>query len=129
MTAETPLQPPVDGSRPPPSRAADRPYRWAWLSLLLYPVSFVAAFVVGEGLGTLLDERSPGPPSAWENLGAAVPALVVFAIPGALAVLFGRRAVRLGRPDGRAPAIVGVVLALAFAGTNLLAWVTDLLAG
>ena len=67
-------------------------YRRAWWSLLLYPVAAVAAFVIGEGLFSLL-HGDVGDAAIWVVLVAAVPALVVFAIPGVLAVMQGRTAI------------------------------------
>lgn len=67
-------------------------YRWAWLSLLLYPFTFVAAFAVGGGLLSLVAEDQTNP-AFWEMLVSATPALLVFVIPGVLSVVLGRRAV------------------------------------
>ncbi|GAB3255552.1 hypothetical protein [Nocardioides dilutus] len=97
---------------------ADVAYRWAYLSLLLFVVSFVAAFVVGEGLLSLVAE-DPENPVWWEVLAAAVPALVVFALPVLVVWAFARRAVRLGRPDARSAVLVAVLVALAFLASNL----------
>ena len=93
-------------------------YRWAWLSLLLYPLTFVAAFVVGEGLLTMVAEDETNP-ALWEVLVSATPALMVFVIPGVLSVVLGRRAIRLGEPQGKVPAVVGAAIAVAFVGLNL----------
>ncbi|KQX65699.1 hypothetical protein [Angustibacter sp. Root456] len=119
-------------SPPPPaptySPEADRAYRRAWWSLALYPVSFVAAFVIGEGLASVLGGDS-GSLVWWEALLAAAPAILVFVLPGVLAVHFGRRAVRLGRADGRTPAIIGAVIGLGFVALNLASGVLMLLFG
>lgn len=98
--------------------------RQAWWSLAFYPVSFVAAFVIGEGIYSWLggDEDEA---AVWIILVAAIPALVVFALPGIAALVLGRRAIRLGRPDGRVPAIVGAVIAIGFAGLNLLSYLVQ----
>jgi len=60
---------------------------------------------------------------------AGIPALVAFAIPGILAVTQGRKAMRLGRTDGKAPAIVGAVIAIAFVGQNILSYVLGVIFG
>lgn len=116
----------------PTSGAGKRPgqvtYRWAWLSLLLYPVTCVAAFVVGEGLLTLVAEDEQNP-ALWEVLVSATPALLVFVIPGVLAVVLGRRAVRLGEPQGKVPALVGAAIAVAFVGLNLFSGLLMILFG
>jgi len=105
-------------------RGADVAYRRAWWFLALYPVSLVAAFVIGEGIYSWLggDENES---AAWTVLIAAIPALVISALPGVAAVVLGRQAVRLGRPDGRVPAIIGAALAVGFAGLNVLSFVAQ----
>lgn len=103
-------------TRPPDDRTL------AWWSLALLPVSFVAAFVVGEGLASLFGYRasSGSSPPAWVALGAAVPALLVFSVPAVLAVHFGRRALLSGDRRGRAPIVVAVVVTGLFVAQNLL---------
>lgn len=118
----------LPGVPPVPSVRADRAYRRAWWSLALYPVSFVAAFVVGEGLLSLLTV-DPDDAASWELLVASTPALVVFVIPGALAVVQGRTAMRLGRSEGRVPALVGAVIAILFVGANLAQYLLGLVVG
>jgi hypothetical protein len=107
---------------------ADRSYRRAWWSLALYPVTFVAAFVIGEGLASVLGGDS-GSLAWWKALLAATPAIAVFVLPGVLAVRFGRRAMRQGRGDGRYPATVGAVIGLGFVALNLVSGVLMLLFG
>jgi hypothetical protein len=102
---------------------ADVAYRRAWLSLLLYPFTFAAAFAIGEGLVTLLTNEDPPPdPEVWQILVSVTPALLVFVIPGILAVTFGRKAMRLGRQAGRVPAVIGTVIGVGFVATNVLAY-------
>ena len=98
--------------------AADRAYRWAWAAVVLYPVSFVAAFVIGEGILARLVGTGRDP-AGWEVVVAATPALLVFVLPGVLAVREGRRAIRLGRRDGNVPAIVGAAIGGAFVAANV----------
>lgn len=108
---------------------ADVAYRRAWWSLALYPFAFVAAFVIGEGLISLLTNDHAEDAAFWQVLVAATPALLVFVIPGVLAVTQGRRAMRLGRTDGSAPAIVGATIGIGFVGLNLLSYVVGLVFG
>ncbi|KGN40329.1 hypothetical protein [Knoellia aerolata] len=109
-----------------PGRDADRAYRRAWWSLALFPVSVVLAFLVGEGIFSLLS-NGEGDPGVWTVLLAAVPALGVMVVPGALALQQGRKARRLGRRDGMVPAIVGAVVALGFVGLNAASYLIGLL--
>ena len=128
-------QPAVPTNQPRPSgdsgsgdeRRAVVAYRRAWLSLLLFPVSFVGAFVVGEGLVGLFGFPSGGDetPPLWVVLAASGPALLVFVVPGLLAVYFGRRAMSLGRQAALAPAVVGATIAVGFVGLNVLAFVVQ----
>lgn len=113
------------GSGSADEKRATVAYRRAWLSLLLYPVSFVGAFLVGEGLAALLGYPvgEDGTTPFWVVLAAAGPALLVFAVPGILAVLFGRRAMRLGKRTALAPAVVGAAIAVTFILQNVLAYV------
>ena len=110
---------------PPPEAARDR--RRAWLSLLLYPVAFVLAFLVGEGLATALGQE-PGEEVTWYvPVLAGIPAVLVFVVPGLLALHFGRRAIRAGDPGGLAPFVVGAVVAVGFVGVNLLGFLAQVL--
>ena len=102
----------------------ERDARLAWLSLLLYPLSFAAAFLVGEGLAAAMGYPSGGAenPPWLVVLLAGVPALVVFVVPGLLSLKFGRRAAREGAESAMVPAVIGILVALAFVGLNLLAF-------
>ncbi|WP_406832059.1 hypothetical protein ABEG17_04315 [Pedococcus sp. KACC 23699] len=108
--------------RPTPG---DRAYRRAWWSLALYPLSFVASFIVGEGIFSALTSDTEHP-SVWQVLTAGVPALLVFVLPGVLAVWQGRRAMRSGRSDGRVPAIVGAAIGGGFVVLNLASYLVGL---
>lgn len=111
-----------------PGDSASRAYRRAWWSLALYPVTFVAAFVIGEGLYSVFtDDR--GNATWWEILLSAIPAILVFVIPGILAWTLGRRAVRLGRRDGNAPAFIGATIAVGFVGLNVFSGLLQLIFG
>lgn len=110
------------------SSFADRAYRRAWWSLALYPVSIVAAFVIGEGILSALADGSDDR-AAWKVLLAAVPALVVMVLPGVAAVHEGRKARRLGRSDGQAPAVVGAAIGIGFIAVNVASYVLVLVAG
>lgn len=83
----------------------------SWLSLAFYPLSFVAAFVVGEGLLSWYGYSDQGAP-VWAAVAAAGPALLVFSVPGILAVVHGRRAIRQGNRQGEVPAWIGAAVAV-----------------
>jgi hypothetical protein len=122
------------GSGAPPagtadhSDSADVAYRRAWWLLALYPVSFVAAFVIGEGILSAITANNSDP-AFWQVLVAGTPALIVFVIPGILSVRQGRKAMGLGRQDGRVPAIVGAALAIGFVGLNVASYLVGLVIG
>jgi hypothetical protein len=120
------------GSRPRGRAAHSDPamgaYRRAWWSLALYPLSFAAAFAMGEGILSALADDT-GDPAVWQVLAAATPALIVFMVPGALSVSQGRKAMRLGRKDGKVPAIVGAAIALGFVGLNAASYLIGLVVG
>jgi hypothetical protein len=102
--------------------AADVAYRRAWLSLLLYPVTLFASLMIGGGLFSLLDDDVGSIP-IWTYLVAITPALLVVVIPGILAVMQGRKAIGLGRPEGRVPAAVGVAVGVALVTVDLLLFI------
>ena len=116
---------PVAPARPD-AGAADQ--RRTWWSLLLFPVSFVAAFGVGEGLASALGHPTgSGDVPVWVMVAAGGPALVVFAVPAVLAVLFGRRALRRGATGAKVPMLLAVVVAALFVAQNLVAAVAQAL--
>lgn len=102
------------------TRNGTRYTRRAWWSLLGFVPSLALAFLIGEGLISALgyDLAVGEEPPVWAILTATVPALVVFALPAALAVHFGRRAMHLGDQRGRIPMIVAVVLVAGFVLIN-----------
>ncbi|TCN29618.1 hypothetical protein EV644_13827 [Kribbella orskensis] len=109
-------------------RSADVAYRRAWWSLALYPLTFAAAFVIGEGLISLLTGNARDA-AFWQVLVGAIPALLIFVIPGILAVTQGRKASRLGRTAGMVPATVGATIGIGFVGVNILSYVLGLVFG
>lgn len=93
-----------------------------WISLLLIPVAFMLAFVVGDGMSNLVDSPAAGDPQpGWVMWVASVPAIVIFLVPCAAAVLYGQRARRAGWRSGLVPLVVGGVLGLGWLGLNVAA--------
>lgn len=97
----------------------DRLVRRAWIALAFYPVSFVVSFVVGELLLSWYGYTDEESVPFWIAVGAAGPALLLFSVPGVVAVHFGRRAVHEGNQGGLTPAVVGAVIALGVIGLNV----------
>lgn len=124
----TPLGPGAPPAGPAPGPAADRAYRRAWWCVAAYPLSFVAAFVVGEGLLSWAGDDT-GDPAFWQVLVAGTPAVLVFVLPGIFAVREGRKAIGGGQPDGRVPAWVGAGIGLGFVALNVGQYLIGLLLG
>lgn len=102
-----------------PTGQGDHDVRNAWLSMLLLPVAFFGAFLVGEGLIGLLGYPVGGEqPPLWAGALATVPALVVFALPAGLSSWFAARANRRHR-DRRGWVPAGILIALAVVFTVL----------
>ena len=98
---------------------ADIAYRRARWSLFFYPVTLLASWLISGGLFSLLDDQAGHVPF-WGYLVATPPALLVGVIPGILAVLEGRKAIRLGRSDARTLVAVGVAVGVALVVADLL---------
>jgi hypothetical protein len=85
----------------------------AWASVVLIPVAFVLAMVLGDWLITIQGYET-GSEEALP-LGvvalAGIPALLVMIAPTVTAMVFGRRAITLGVPEGKTPLIIGAVVA------------------
>ena len=108
-----------------------RDVRRAWLALALDPAALVGAYVVSETLASTLGDRAFGSPGSpwWVLLGAGLPALVVFAVPGVMAARWALRAVRQGNAGGRRPLELAVALLGTFVVLNTLSMVTVLVGG
>lgn len=107
-----------------PADNARRDVRNAWLSVLLLPIAFGLAFLIGEGLISLLgypvgDTASDVP--LWAKLVAVIPALLVFCVPALVSTWFARRAAAHGDRRGWLPAILLAVAAFVFIAMNVLA--------
>jgi hypothetical protein len=93
---------------------------YAWLSVVLTPGFFILAFVVGEGLFSLLGyDPGIGEAPLWAVLVAAVPAVLIVLAPCVAAVVFGQIAVRAGRRSGVVPLTIAAVVGLWMLGTNV----------
>ena len=104
----------------PPTHPAG-PVTRAWTSLLLFPVAFAGAFLVGEGLVALMGYpvgAAEGPPW-WIGALATLPAIALFWVPAVLSTRHARRASRAGDLRGWVPAVLALACALAFTGLNM----------
>ena len=110
---------------------ADLPAAWvrrAWWSLALFLPSFVAAFVVGEGLATAFGYPAGAEDvPAWVALVAGLSACAVFAAPVLVAWALARRA--HGAPGARTPVVVAGAVAGFFLAQNLLAGLVTWISG
>lgn len=101
--------------------AARRALYRSWISVVLLPVTFAAATVVGDGVLTML-----GYPSGSEDtapigyaLLVGIPAMALAISPGVAAYVFGMRARRGGIGSGIVPAVIGATVALGFLLLNV----------
>lgn len=101
----------------------------AWWSLLLFPVSFVVAFVVGEGIPAWLGYAEPSLDTTpwWVIALAVVPAVLVFAAPLLVTAHFSRTSVSEGHREGRLPLLVAAGAVGGFVALNLLGGLVQLL--
>lgn len=109
-----------------PSTGHDRDVRRAWWSFALFGPSLVAAFITGEGLLAAMGHSGDQTPPVGVALMAGLPAVLVFALPTVLVWYFGHQAQRHGRPEGRTPVTVAVVIAGGFLAMNLFQLVVGL---
>ena len=121
----------VTSTNAPVVDPARRANRLAWWSLALFPVCFVAAFVVGEGLLTMTGygDQDAAVVPLWAIAVAGLPALAVFTAPALVTVHYGRRAMRLGRREGLTPVVVALTVAGAFVALNVLPFVVGRIFG
>lgn len=85
----------------------------AWASVVLIPVAFVLAMVLGDWLISIqgYETGSDQPLPLGVVALAGIPALLVMIAPTIPAMVFGQRAMKLGVPAGKTPLMIGVVVA------------------
>ena len=112
---------PTAGPLPPSSRNATA----SWIAVALVPFLFGLWFV----LGTLLigDPNEPTAPHGWDGVWRVVVLWVVVEIVPTIGIFFGRRAMRLGEPDGKAAFITNALIFLGLTLTTLVGGLSDAL--
>ena len=115
-------------SHPTESRPDHRALHRAWWSLVLFPLSFVVAMVIGEGIPAWFGYSEPSLDSTpwWVIALAFGTALLVFASPFLVTVPLSTKAVAVGEQGGRAPLIVAGVVVGAFVVLNLMSGIAQL---
>ena len=111
-----------EGERPTQTSPAGVWLGRAWIAVVLIPVFFILAFVVGQVLYSLMGylPENAGIP-LWVDLVASIPTIAVFLIPCTAGVLYGWHANSLGARSGLIPLCIG---ALAGLGLLILSIVT-----
>ncbi len=105
-----------------PVRAHHHDLRNAWVSLALFPVAVLLAMVAGDvGLSLFGYDSADAEIPGWVKAAVGVPMVLVAVLPALGGYVFGSRARRAGDARGQVPAVVGLVLTIAFALQNLLA--------
>ncbi|WP_164234372.1 hypothetical protein [Microbacterium hydrocarbonoxydans] len=102
-----------------PAAPSTRFRAWVWGSLALLPISFVFAFVAGEGIATLLGPSDDARPPLWIMGIALTTAALVFALPLLLTAWLSGRAAARGERAARAPLLVGVIVVASFILVNV----------
>jgi hypothetical protein len=95
-------------------QAARRDLRKAWICVVLVPIGFVVAMLLGEGTLDLLGYPAGGDrvPAMWVEGMIGIPVTMIGILPGASAAVFGMRARRGGLGRGLVPAIIGALFVL-----------------
>jgi hypothetical protein len=109
---------------------ADEWHRRALIAVMLIPVFFFLAFGAGQGLYSLLGykpENNDAP--LWVDLVVTIPTIAVFLIPCSAAVVYGRRASRVGKRSAWGAVLVGVLCGAGVTVLSLVTLVADAIRG
>jgi hypothetical protein len=107
-----------DSPVPTPAR---RNLRRAWIWVVLAPIGFALAMLLGERAVDALGYPAGGDKVAPAWIDAIVSAVVILVgiLPGAAAMVYGMRARRDGLRRGRVPAVIGAVVVLYWVFTTV----------
>lgn len=92
-------------------RTADSRRR-AWIAVALIPVVFILAFMLAQGLYSLMGYLPENTVPLWVDLVASGVTLAVCLLPCGAAVLYGRRAASAEDRRGLVPALLGSLAGL-----------------
>lgn len=100
---------------------ARRDLRSAWIYVVLVPIGFVVAMLLGEGAIDLLGYPAGGDRVApmWMAGMIDVPVTVIGILPGFAAAVYGMRARRGGLARGTVPAVIGALVVLYWGFTTV----------
>ncbi|HEY7469594.1 MAG TPA: hypothetical protein VIC07_08740 [Acidimicrobiia bacterium] len=90
------------------------PLRRAWISIALIPVALFLGSILSEQVYRLMGYEPMATVPLWLDLVGWIPTLVVFSIPCAAAVIYGREASRTGDHRGRVPLLIGWLASAGF---------------
>lgn len=95
-------------------RQARQDLRKAWILVVLVPIGFAFAMLLGEKAMDLLGYTAGGDRVApiWVEGLVGIPVTMIGILPGASAAVFGLRARRGGMARGIVPAVVGAMVVL-----------------
>lgn len=91
---------------------ADESRRRAWIAVALIPVVFILAFMLAQGLYSLMGYLPENTVPLWVDLVASGVTLAVCLLPCGAAVLYGRRAASAEDRRGLVPALLGSLAGL-----------------
>ncbi len=102
--------------------------RHAWWSLLLFPLSFALAMLVGEGIAAAFGHPTPSMDTTpwWVISAAFLGAAAVFAAPLLVVAQLCRRAAAFDPTRAKVPLWTAVAVVVCFVGLNLASGIAQL---
>ncbi len=101
-----------------------RDLRNAWIAVVLIPVAFVVATVLGEfAIGALGYPNGGQTPPAGVRAAVGIPATLLLIAPGVIAGIYGLRARRAGERRGLVPGVIGIAAAAIFLLESILGFI------
>lgn len=122
---DTTRERPAPAPKPGNERRTSKDIAVAWLCLLALPVAWVAAFIVLNGLTSVMGYdiwNDPAPP-LWPGIVALVPTILVASVPVIVSTSRARRAGRGGDNRGWVPAGILLVITVSYVGPLAISFV------